>query len=663
MQGVSAQPTVGLLVPFPAGPVKPGEANRIFTFPADVNLSAAGQAEADRRYRVIEPFIAPDRFEALWSQHGGRKAKLVERTAQQHGISPSTVYRWLKDWDEAQLWGLVPKTRSDKGNPSRLNAAAINFIVAAAHPRQGVYGSLSAREIHRLYCEEKDWRAAHREKPLNRLELQRYAAYLDENDRLSEAAQLPAVSYETVRCWFNRIPEVTKTLAREGVEAFANTQEIISYRAIADIQPLDYLVLDHRMLDLFCMARTRGGWRLIRPWLTAALDFRTRKWLSHCIVAQPSSDSIASVLKSAFLRFGLPKTTYVDHGKDFTAEFFEGSSHRRGEKCQAELGTVMGGVLATLGIQVCHAIVKRARSKIIEPNFLRPALFEKTLPWYCGNAPDTRPEAFQRLIERHQQWSEGKIAEAPFPVIEEIARIYDDLLNSLNDRELKGEGMGTVRVNGRGWMSPNEAWEKLIPRVEMRTVPAEVLAFCFRKRKELTVRHGEICITFGGRQYHYRLAENPAGLMLLNGRRVEVGLDPYDLETIAIYHDGKFVGLGHQAELRRMGEQGFIEDEKVRRASRRETRRAIDILHRQEYVPESVERLKRRIPALPVRTEPERLEAPAAIPAPIMDAVHAAEEEKRFSFAGVQVMLEASDRMYRDDDPDDGRFDFWGGEK
>ena len=154
-------------------------------------------------------------------------------------------------------------------------------------------------------------------------------------------------------------------MARRGEEAFSNTQELISFRDLAALSPLDYAVMDHRRLDVFCMVHGRDGWKLIRPWLTASLDMRTRRWLAWTLVETPSSDSIAYVLKRSFLLYGLPKAVYWDNGKDFTCEWFEGRQ-TKSRQAEAAKGLNDGwrGVLETLGIRVHHAIVKRARRRL-----------------------------------------------------------------------------------------------------------------------------------------------------------------------------------------------------------------------------------------------------------------------------------------------------------
>ena len=143
--------------------------------------------------------------------------------------------------------------------------------------------------------------------------------------------------------------------------------------------------MDHRVLDIFCLIPERRGWKLARPWLTAAIDNRTRKWLGWCFVETPSSDSIATVLKQVFMRFGLPKSTLWDNGKDFSCYWLEG--RREQSRSAGAIGALpkkWAGVMESLGIRVHHAIVKNARAKLIEPAFINIANFDRTLPEWCG---------------------------------------------------------------------------------------------------------------------------------------------------------------------------------------------------------------------------------------------------------------------------------------
>jgi hypothetical protein len=641
----------------PAATSAPGQLSLALTVPAGPNLSPEDRAEAERRYQVIEPLIARENYAAVWQAHGNRKGDLVAWLAGQHKTAARTIYHWTRAFKTGGLPALVNRTRADKGRPRSFNSAALDFILAAALPRQGAYGTLSVKEIFRAYEEERVWRAAHAKSRLGEFELRKYARYLDGRGKLTLEAQLPVAAYETFRAWFCKIPDVVRVMAREGDEAFHNSQEIISFRDLAEIKPLDYVVMDHRRLDLFCLARDGQKWKLIRPWLTAAIDMRTRKWVGWSIVETPSSDSIASVLKRVFLDWGIPVSLYWDNGKDFRCEWLEGRQRRQGESyCVGELESGTRGVLETLGVRVHHAIVKRARAKIIEPCFIATANFDKTLPEYCGHKPDARPERLEKLVDQHERWTRGAAEATPFRTIEEIAGLYEEQLDTINEREHPGEGMRKVTPTGLGWMCPNEAWEMGTRGMEIRRAAPEVLAFCFHKRRTLTVRNGEIQPSFHGRQYHYRLADNRLALMTLNGREVEFAYDPHDLGTAALYCDGAFLGLAHNVELRRMGEDAFVEDERDRRRVRREVKKFIATVHAAVPVATPEERAARRMAVRPVHPLSDgRGSETVPGPAHIAAAVAAQSEERRFRFAeaGADLIRAAEDAAYRDDDPSD----------
>lgn len=637
-----------------------GQMALALTTPDGPHLAPEDRAEAERRYQVIEALVCPDRHRGIWAQSKGRKTQVVEFLAKHHKTKTRTIYNWLKAWKAGGLPALVTKRRADKGKPRAFNDAALDFILAAALPRKGAYGALSVSEIHRAYNEERAWRAAHANDSLSEFDRRKYARYLTDRLRLRPEAQLPEASYETFRVWFQRIPDVVRVMAREGEEAFSNTQEIISFRALSEIQPRDYLVMDHRVLDIFCLVRSGAGWKLARPWLTAALDMRTRKWASWAIIEQPSSDSIASVLKRGFLDHGLWKAVYWDNGKDFTCEWLEGRRRRNGSAFKVErLAEGMRGVMETLGVRVHHAIVKRARAKIIEPNFRAIAEFDKTLPFWCGHRPTSRPERFDELVKQHERWEKGQAAESPFPTIEQVAALYDEFIESLNERAHTGEGMQKITPTGRGWMCPNECWEKLTRGMEVKRAPEEVIQFCFHKRRRLTVRNGELRPSFHGKAFHYRL-ENQVQLMPFNGREVEIAYDPHDLGTAAVYYEGRFLGLASNVELRRMGEAAFVADERNRRASRREVKRMIDAAHQAAHVPDAQERAVRRMAVRPARLLPAGADAPAPIPPAIVAASEAARREQEFSFeeAGKVDVVALGREAYTDDD-EDGEFQFF----
>ena len=246
-----------------------------------VNGNEAEQTKAGEQFRrLIDPIINPERYPDLHSRFE-RKGDLLEYIARENGLHPRTLRRKLKRWEAEAINGLTRKIREDKGASRVLNNAGREFIIGAVLPKPGSYGELSTKDIFRLYEEERRWRADQVGKLLCPADRARYRRYVGTDGGLLPSAELPKASYPTFCRQVAQIPELVKTMARKGEDAYRNG-ELISYRDLASIQPLDYVVMDHRVLDIFCLIPERRGWKLARPWITAAIDKRTRKWLAWC---------------------------------------------------------------------------------------------------------------------------------------------------------------------------------------------------------------------------------------------------------------------------------------------------------------------------------------------------------------------------------------------
>ena len=99
----------------------------------------------------------------------------------------------------------------------------------------------------------------------------------------------------------------------------------------------------------------------------------------------------------------------------------------------------------------------------------------------------------------------------------------------------------------------------------------------------------------------------------LNGRKVELAYDPLDLGEAVVYCESRLVGLADCVQLRRMGQDEFVEDEPIRRAARREVKKSIAAVHRDTCYP--LRNAWRGAGSGPDRRESDRIEAPAAPPA------------------------------------------------
>jgi biotin operon repressor len=616
----------------------------------DYDSSVEAQAKARELFQeTVKPFVNPEELAVLIRQYPLAN-QLYEEIGRRGGVSGRTVRRRIQRFQEIGIAALSRRTRVDKGSSRALSPAGRDFVVSAFLPKQHSYGALSAMDVYRGYEGEAAWREAHIGCLLSSENRLKYARYVDIDGRLLESARMSSATYRTFCNFVSKIPQLVKTLGRQGDEAFHN-QNLISFRDLRSIQPLEFVVCDHRVLDIFALCPERGGWRLARPWISVALDMRTRKFLSWVVVEVPSSDAIAAVLKKVFITYGLPKELYWDNGRDYRSSWFEGGREtKRSVDPLRSLPSQWGGVLDSLDIRVRHALPYNARAKLIEPAFINIANFDKQLPEWAGHKPGARPERFDALLKEHEAWLAGKRESSPFRTIQQISDLYNKAFADINERPHTGAGMEVVTPTGRGWGCPNQLWELLIPRVERRTIPAETLQLCFAKRREVTVKNGDVCTTFGGQKYHYRLVGNQMALLGLNGRVVSLAYDHLDLSQAALYLDSQFIGLASCIELRKMSEDKFVEDLRDRRRVKRDIKTFIQDVHRAVHVPDPETVLARRAEVAPKRIEPARVEVAAELPPAIVAAAAAMAEEAQTPREVHVPRISAADSVERDDE-------------
>ena len=292
--------------------------------PDGSNLDDADRKQAEGRYQVIAALIEPKRFRKLWTQYGGKRTRVRNELAKQHGVSARTVHNWaqryLGKYQDAYkgmrgLTALVDRDRADKSRPRLMNDTALDLLLHLAFPEERRAGQLTISKAWEAYNEERHFRDEYlRPTPEPADDRARLEAYTDSRGHLLKKARLPEVSYWTFRQWWRNLPAAGLRLGRKGPDAFLNHEASVSYRNYLKLKPLEFVVMDHRQLDLTCLLPERRvrhrGWRLGRPWVTAAIDMRTRRWLAWKIVERPNSASIAAVLKRVFLDHGLPKNFY-----------------------------------------------------------------------------------------------------------------------------------------------------------------------------------------------------------------------------------------------------------------------------------------------------------------------------------------------------------------
>src|ERR1035438_10538747 len=126
--------------------------------------------------------------------------------------------------------------------------------------------------------------------------------------------------------------------------------------------------------------------------------------------------------------------------------------------------------------------------------------------------------------------------------------------------------------------------------------------------------------------------------MGLNGQLVELAFDPHELSQAAVYWRDKFMGLANCIPLRSMSDDLFVDDERARRAARRDIKRAVAAVHGQIPVTGPEERLARRREVLPdgdVGGPGVRVGVPAAV----VEAQEAMRADREFRFEDAQIEI------------------------
>ena len=89
----------------------------------------------------------------------------------------------------------------------------------------------------------------------------------------------------------------------------------------------DCWVGDHKQLDMWCMY----GEKLVSPWLTAWMDWRTRRAAGWVLSDNPNSSTILAALRHGILdprNLGGPFAVWIDNGRDYDAWVFHGQTKK-----------------------------------------------------------------------------------------------------------------------------------------------------------------------------------------------------------------------------------------------------------------------------------------------------------------------------------------------
>jgi len=449
---------------------------------------------------------------------------LVKWLAAQHNIAARTIYRWDAIYRARGFAGLADRQRSDRGKSKFFS----EFPKAAEYvEKKYLIERLSVALIAESL--QRDWPEIY-----------------------NHGSSAP--SYTTIRSYLKTLPTSLRTLGREGETEYKNKCAPYVLRDYRTAKANQIWVSDHMQHDVFVRNDFLPGAHLqaaFRPYLTAIMDIRSRKVVGAAWCVNPSSQSIASAVRIAVMRFGLPETFYMDNGKDYR------KVGKQDELCEAA-----SGLLTRLGVKSIHAIPRHPQSKPIERWFgTLHARFDRAFhPSYCGPSPDLRPEECDASLKQHKEWLGQKRQRSPLVTASDFFRMAIAWIERDYNAEMPHSGQG---MNGR---SPDEVFHEELSS-PVRPINVRELEPLFWDRQKRTLMEGG-CVQLFSQRYEPADGPSAAALNLHHQREVLVACDPLNVgHALAFDLDGKFLGLLHSSKLLAWGPQS---QEGIRAAKRYE---------------------------------------------------------------------------------------------
>lgn len=268
----------------------------------EIDINAVSDKDlkiAKERYEAIEPFI---------DQPRGRKE--IDKRAKQLGVSYTSIYRWLNDYESTHtLEGLLPAKRGVKKGHKSFDVHTESIIKKTI---EDVYLTKQRLPIKKVILEVKR--------------------------RCLQAGIKEIPHPNTIRNRINRI-DTSLSLKKRGYTRKAKSQFEPKPGKFPDANyPLSSVQIDHTKVDLILVDDEHRK-PIGRPWVTFAIDVYSRTILGYYLTLEaPSVTSVAMCVFNAILPkdktlarlgvsgewpiWGMMKCIHVDNGSDFRAESF-----------------------------------------------------------------------------------------------------------------------------------------------------------------------------------------------------------------------------------------------------------------------------------------------------------------------------------------------------
>ena len=188
--------------------------------------------------------------------------------------------------------------------------------------------------------------------------------------------------------------------AREGKKKFYDNKGYHLDRDYSDLKAGQVWVGDTRTWDVF--VKVQGQEKPATCYITLFMDFKTYMPMGWCLHHDaPGTENTLRAMRNGIERYGLPEEIYVDNGREYRNRDFSGQS--RGHQI-VEDEQYAESMASRLGIKMHFAIVRNARAKIIERNFLIIKNgFDRLFNSFKGGTVVEKPEPLKGVLKRDRK--------------------------------------------------------------------------------------------------------------------------------------------------------------------------------------------------------------------------------------------------------------------
>ncbi len=397
-------------------------------------------------------------------------------------ISPDILYRKYKAYKDGNIDGLV----DHRGGHNKGKSGVPKYMLDAFY---SMYLHDNKLPVSRCYSLLQTW---------------------VRNFYPEAAADMP--SERTFRRKAEVLPYALVMFMREGDKAFADKCLPYIERLYDDLKANDVWIADNHTFDFFTSGENGTPHRV---YLTAFTDAKSGVMVGWNLTENPCADSTLLALRKGILRFGVPRSIYVDNGSEFLVSDIGGRGHRRKKDWNKD--PLPPTILSFLDIEMHNAIVRNAKAKPIERTFYTfKNHFSRSIETFCGGTVVERKESLKWILKS------GKL-----PTDLQIGAALDVYIDG--DYNVAPYGGKERRYKG---MSRLDVWNESIRETTFRKCDEANLDMLLRRvsRPQKIGRNG-VFVRIAGEKVWYYGKET----ILHIGEQVYVRYDPADPVSVRVY--------------------------------------------------------------------------------------------------------------------------------